>query len=87
MIKKETDDSIITLKSQTQQDLDSLRNYVTLLENNINSLQLEQLFIESLSDEQRCEFSSISLDNLMKASLRGEKLVPIFFPNSACGIF
>lgn len=53
------------VKQETQESIASLENYVTLLEKNLQSVQIEQIFIESLTHEQMCEYSSISMNQLV----------------------
>ena len=53
------------IKAETQESLLSLKNYVDLLDTNLKSIQMEQTFAESLNHEQKCSFSSISMNNLI----------------------
>lgn len=64
LIKEETKNDITTLKKETEDYLKSLQTYVDFLDTNSKSLQLEQLFIETLNQEQMCQFLSISLNEI-----------------------
>ena len=64
LIKESTQKDIFNLKTETSKDLGLLQNYIDFLDSNLKDMQLEQTFIETLSDEQRCIFSSISLNDL-----------------------
>ncbi|MBU0980885.1 MAG: hypothetical protein KJ709_08845 [Nanoarchaeota archaeon] len=54
------------IKKETQQDIDFLKGYVDILESNLESMQLEQVFIETLDREERCAFSAIAMGELMQ---------------------
>ena len=64
LIKESTQKDIFNLKTETSKDLELLQNYIDFLDSNLKDMQLEQTFIETLNDEQRCIFSSISLNDL-----------------------
>ena len=66
LVKESTRQDIILFKEETQQDLDVLQNYIDFLDTNLKSMQLEQTFSETLTPEERCAFSVISLDELFK---------------------
>jgi len=54
------------IKQETEEDLRSMRNYVDILDKNLRSIQLEQLFTESLEQEERCRFASLSVERLVE---------------------
>ena len=58
----ETQKDITTLKRNTSAEVNQLAGYIKVLDNNINDLQLEQQFIESLGQEEVCKFLNISLE-------------------------
>jgi len=64
LIKEETEQDIYTLKEETKQDLESLQNYVDFLDKSLKNMQLEQTFMETLTSEEMCAYSAISLDEL-----------------------
>ena len=64
IIKKETEENIISLKKETAQDLEAMQNYVNFLDSNLKNMQLEQTFIETLGPEEMCNFSIISFNEL-----------------------
>ena len=64
LVKESTQKDIFNLKTETSKDLELLQNYIDFLDSNLKDMQLEQTFIETLNDEQRCIFSSISLNDL-----------------------
>ena len=64
LVKEATEKDISDLKEETLQDLEVLQNYVDFLDNNLKSMQLEQTFSETLTSEQMCTFSVISLNGL-----------------------
>ena len=64
LVKESTQKDIFNLKTETSKDLELLQNYIDFLDSNLKDMQLEQTFIETLNDEQRCIFSSISLNEL-----------------------
>jgi len=66
LIKEATEQDINTLKKETAQELEILQNYIDYLDSNLNNMQLEQTFSETLTIDQMCEFSKISLDGLFK---------------------
>ncbi|MBR9690664.1 hypothetical protein GOV08_03185 [Candidatus Woesearchaeota archaeon] len=66
ILKKETEEDISLFKLETKSGLEDMRSYISFLESNLNSIQLEQIFVETLEHDQMCEFSSISLNNLVE---------------------
>src|SRR3989338_296846 len=64
IVKESTDKDISSLKEKTSKDLGALQNYVDFLDVNLKSMQLEQTFSETLTSEQMCAFSMISLNEL-----------------------
>jgi hypothetical protein len=65
VLKKETADDINNLKIETKEDLEGLSNYIEFLNINLKNMQLEETFLETLDDEERCNFSRISLNELV----------------------
>ena len=66
IIKEETKQDIKSLKEETRQYIELLQKYVDFLDTNLKNLQLEQTFVETLTPEQMCNFSYISLNELIK---------------------
>lgn len=66
LVKEATEEDISKLKQETLQDLEALQNYITFLDSNLKSMQLEQTFSETLTKEEMCTFSIISLNELFK---------------------
>ena len=66
LVKESTKQDIDLLKEETQQDLDVLQTYIDFLDSNLKSMQLEQTFSETLTEEEMCDFSVISLNELFK---------------------
>ena len=66
IIKEETKQDIKTLKEETRRYIELLQKYVDFLDTNLKNLQLEQTFVETLTPEQMCNFSYISLNELIK---------------------
>jgi hypothetical protein len=64
IFKESTEKDFLSLKKSTEQDLDVLEDYVSLLDSSMKSMQLEQAFMETLKSSQMCSFSSISLEEL-----------------------
>lgn len=52
------------LKKETQQEYESLREYVRLMDSNLQSWQMEQQFLNTLSEKERCNFSRIAMGKL-----------------------
>ncbi|MBI3026848.1 hypothetical protein HYY70_01935 [Candidatus Woesearchaeota archaeon] len=65
LVKEETKQDIMVLKRETKQDLGHLQKYISFLDTNLKDIQLEQTFAETLSAEQMCNFSSISMNELV----------------------
>ncbi len=53
------------VKEETRETVESLEEYVDILDQNIKSAQLEQIFIETLDHEDMCKYSSISMNRLV----------------------
>lgn len=66
LVREATEEDISKLKQETLQDLESLQNYIAFLDSNLKSMQLEQTFSETLTKEEMCTFSIISLNELFK---------------------
>lgn len=64
--KAETQKDISSFKEETKQDIGDLREYIVFLDSNLKSMQLEQIFIETLSQDEMCSFLGISLEELVK---------------------
>ncbi len=65
-LKSETEQDIRSLQAGTQEELQHLRSYIDFLETTLKSMQLERLFAQTLSREQACRFSGISMDYLIQ---------------------
>ncbi|MFH1915771.1 MAG: hypothetical protein ABIJ21_00765 [Nanoarchaeota archaeon] len=59
--KEETRGNITRLKAETEKELAALQNYTQFLEENLRTMQLEQLFLDTLTRRDMCNFSTISL--------------------------
>ena len=66
LIREETQEGITTLKKETKQDLEDLQSYIDFLDGSLKNMQLEQTFMETLTQEQMCNFSEVSLKELFK---------------------
>ena len=64
IVEKSTAKDISSLKLETSKDLDILQRYVNFLDTNLKNMQLEQTFTESLTEEEMCSFSIISINEL-----------------------
>ena len=64
-LREESKRDIGFFKSETQEELEDLRNYIDLLELNIKTMQLEQIFVETMTSEEICDFSSIAVTGLL----------------------
>ena len=64
IVEKSTARDISSLKLETSKDLDILQRYVNFLDTNLKNMQLEQTFTESLTEEEMCTFSIISINEL-----------------------
>jgi len=64
IVEKSTARDISSLKLETSKDLDILQRYVNFLDTNLKNMQLEQTFTESLTEEEMCSFSIISINEL-----------------------
>ena len=65
LVKKETQKNLNILKQETENYLAELENYIEFLDTNLKSMQLEETFAGTLSQEQKCEFFKISLNELV----------------------
>ncbi len=54
-----------TIEQRTKSDLEDLQAYITFLDENLQNMQLEQTFMESLSGEEQCTFSSVSFEEYL----------------------
>jgi len=66
VLKQETEQDFEFLKSGTESQMNDLREYITFLDGNLQSMQLEQTFMETLDHEKRCNFSKIAMEYLFK---------------------
>jgi hypothetical protein len=48
------------IKTKTENDLKAFENYINFLDTNLKTMQFEQTFMETLTNEQMCNFSKIS---------------------------
>lgn len=65
VVKEETKRDIGSLKKETEYNLESMQSYINFLDTNLKNMQLEQGFVESLPPEKACNFSMISLSELV----------------------
>lgn len=65
-LKQETQQDISELKVETKQDLVALSSYIGFLDANLKSMQLEATFADTLNESEKCEYSRITLDELVK---------------------
>ena len=65
ILKEETKKDIGNLKYETKQNLESLQSYVDFLDTNLKDMQLEQVFLDTLSRKDMCNFSRISMNELV----------------------
>ena len=64
--KEETQKDILSFREETKQDIGDLKGYIVFLDSNLKNMQLEQTFIETLSQDEMCSFLGISLEELVK---------------------
>lgn len=65
VVKEETKNNINLFKQDTLKDLNELQKYIDFLDTNLKSMQLEEIFAETLTQEERCNFSQISSNELV----------------------
>lgn len=65
-LKNETRSDLLYLKSETREDFDILSSYIKFLDGNLQEMQLERAFQDTLSPEESCIFSNITLIQLTK---------------------
>lgn len=64
-LKLETRQDLSEFSLETEQDIVSLSSYISFLDRNLKSMQLEETFAETLNEKEKCEYSRISLDELV----------------------
>lgn len=52
------------LKKETQQEYENLKEYVRLMESSLQSWQMEQQFLSTLDEKEKCNFSRIAMRKL-----------------------
>jgi hypothetical protein len=67
LVREETQTGITSLKTETKQNLQALQSYVDLLDSSLRSIQLEQTFMDTLSNKEMCNFSQISQKELFNS--------------------
>lgn len=76
ILKKETKEDLTELEERTQKDLQILKEetteyledlqvYIDFLDSNLRNLQLQQAFVDTLSNGEKCEFLQISMNELV----------------------
>ncbi|MBL7056119.1 hypothetical protein ISS07_04360 [Candidatus Woesearchaeota archaeon] len=74
-LEEKTKQDIISLKQETEEYLQELEEYISFLDNNLRDMQLQQTFIDTLTEKQQCDFSRISFNELIsKLGFYWEKL-------------
>ncbi len=66
VLEERTKEDIESLQAGTAEQLRQFKKYIDFLEENLNSMQLEQGFLETLPPEERCNFSSSSVNYLLE---------------------
>jgi thiol-disulfide isomerase/thioredoxin len=75
MIEKRTEEDLASLKNETQQDLQFIKDeakqdftvlssYIKFLDNYLKNNQLEQQYLATLTQEQKCNFTSIRMEEI-----------------------
>lgn len=64
-LKYETKKDIEFLKAETKEDVELMKIYVESLERNLKNTQLDQIFIDTLDDDIKCDFSTITTNSLL----------------------
>jgi hypothetical protein len=64
IFKNETKKDIQSIQNEAQQDITIISEYIKFLDTYLKNIQNEDLFEQSLSPEQRCNFSQIRMDEL-----------------------
>lgn len=65
-LKYETKQEITQIENKTSEELDYMKKYIEILEINLKSLQFDQEFVDSLSHDEMCYFSNITLSSLLR---------------------
>lgn len=65
-IQHRTEQDLNVLRSGTRDQIANLSSYISFLDRRIGSLQLEQLFLDTLTVEERCNFSNVSMQYLLE---------------------
>jgi hypothetical protein len=65
VVKQETNQTIASLRAETEENMKYLQNYIDFLDKNVKSMQLEETFAETLTPAQMCNFSTISMNGLI----------------------
>ncbi len=63
-LKNETKEDISVLTRNTRDQINVMKEYIAFLESNMNDANIEQLFMETLSHDEMCNFTEMSMDNL-----------------------
>lgn len=66
LLKRETNENILSLRAETKETMQFLENYVRVLDANLKNMQLEQVFTETLTHDDMCRFSAIIMDDLVQ---------------------
>jgi len=66
LVKEATKEEISIFKEETEKDLKLLQGYIDFLDKNLKNTQLAQTFSETLTEEEMCDFSIISLKDLFR---------------------
>ena len=66
ILEKKTEQEITSIKEGTEQQMQRLEEYIGFLESNQGSMWLELSFLETLSEDEICNFSEISLKSLFE---------------------
>lgn len=63
--KEETEENIYSFKIGTEKEVQYLKSYINFLETNQGRLLLEKEFVETLTPDQICDFSDLSMRSLL----------------------
>jgi hypothetical protein len=64
-LKTETQKNIQDVRAEAKENIESLQRYINFLELNLKSIQFDQIFLETLDETQKCNFSSITMNSLL----------------------
>jgi len=77
LIERKTSTQIQSFKSETKDDLDSLKSIVDVSVLDLKNIQLQQLFIDNFHGQDKCDFMELYMVNLYKQLGAYWKILPL----------